>query len=55
MLRAHRAAVTKGIVLRVVVPARMMLQFTWTGIDRPTWLRPDALVMGDVPAQFLRD
>jgi hypothetical protein len=33
MLLAHPAAV-KGIELRVVVPSRLMLQFTWTGLDR---------------------
>ena len=34
MLLAHKAAVAEGIDLRVVVPARLMLQFTWTGIDQ---------------------
>jgi anti-sigma B factor antagonist len=34
MVRAHKLAVAKGIGLRVVVPARMMWQFTWTGLDR---------------------
>jgi hypothetical protein len=34
MLLAHKAAVVEGIDLRVVVPARLMLQFTWTGLDQ---------------------
>jgi anti-anti-sigma factor len=34
VLQAYRAPVTEGIRLRVVAPARVTLQFTWTGIDR---------------------
>ena len=34
MLLAHKAAVAEGIDLRIVVPARLMRQFTWTGLDQ---------------------
>ena len=34
MLLAHWAAAAEGVDLRVVVPARLRLQFTWTGIDQ---------------------
>ena len=34
VLLAHKAAVAESIDLRVVVPARLMLQFTWTGLDQ---------------------
>jgi hypothetical protein len=34
MQLAYWSAAVKGIELRVVVPSRLMLQFTWTGLDR---------------------
>lgn len=34
MVRAHRAALAGGIKLQVVVPGRLMPQFTWTGLNR---------------------
>jgi hypothetical protein len=40
MLLAHKAAVAAGIDLRVVVPARLMLQFTWTGLDQVLAVNP---------------
>lgn len=34
MVRAHKAALAEGVKLQVVVPGRLMPQFTWTGLDR---------------------
>jgi hypothetical protein len=31
---AHKPPAAEGIDLRVIVPARLMLQFTWTGLDQ---------------------
>jgi anti-sigma B factor antagonist len=54
MLLAHKAAVAEGIDLRViVVPARLMLQFTWTGIDQVLAVYPSvnaALAAAGSPA-----
>jgi hypothetical protein len=45
MLLAYKVVVAEGIELRVVVPARLMLQFTWTGLD---------LVMRSIPVSAWR-
>jgi len=53
MLLVHKAAVAEGIDLRVVVPARLMLQFTWTGIDQVLAVYPSmsaALAAAGSPA-----
>jgi anti-anti-sigma regulatory factor len=53
MLLAQKAAVAEGIDLRVVVPARLMLQFTWTGIDQVLAVYPSlnaALAAAGSPA-----
>jgi hypothetical protein len=54
LLLAHKAAVAAGAGLRVVVPARLGLQFTRTGTDQvpavypsvPAALAHDAQAMG---------
>jgi anti-anti-sigma regulatory factor len=53
MLLAQKAAVAEGIDLRVVVPARLMLQFTRTGIDQVLAVYPSvnaALAAAGSPA-----
>jgi hypothetical protein len=34
MLLAYKAVVAEGVELRVVVPARLMPQFTWIGLGQ---------------------
>jgi anti-sigma B factor antagonist len=40
MVVAHNAAAAGGVELRVVVPARLMRQFTWTGLDQVMMVYP---------------